>query len=63
MTTNDTNDAKLIAIDPGRVAQSVAHLIDEPEVPGSIPPTSCLLPLIQEEHYWRKHVHEVLVNR
>ena len=50
MTTNDTNDAKLIAIDPGRVAQSVAHLIHEPEVPGLIPPTSCLLPLIQEEH-------------
>ena len=41
-----------LAVIPGRVAQSVARLTQEPEVPGSIPGPahilSFLFPLIQE---------------
>ena len=57
-------------IDPGRVAQSVARLTQEPEVPGSIPgPTTYFrfTPSADSRmavvSYWRKYKHEVLVNR
>ena len=54
---------------PGRVAQSVARLTQEPEVPGSIPgpATYFLSPSAVSGRavvsYWRKYVHELLVNR
>ena len=56
---------------PGHVAQSVGHLTRKSEVLGSIPGLAIyfrlILPLIQGVgavvSYWRKYVHEVLVNR
>ena len=48
---------------PGRVAQSVARLTHEPEVR----PHSSVSPSADSRRavvsYWRKYVHEVLVNR
>ena len=41
---------------PGRVAQSVGRLTQEPEVPSSIPGPAVV-------SYWRRYMHEVLVNR
>ena len=54
---------------PGRVAQSVGHLTRKSGVPGSIPvwqhifvsPTAFSRKAVIS--YWRKYVHEVLVNR
>ena len=54
---------------PGRVAQSVARLTQEPEVPISIPvrPHTYDSPSADSKRvvvsYWRKNVHEVLVSR
>ena len=49
---------------PGRVAQLVARLTQEPEVPGSIP--GFVSPSANSRRavvsYWRKNVHGVLVN-
>ena len=53
----------------GRVAPSAARLTQEPEVPGSIPgpPHTFVSPSADSRRtnvsYWRKYVHEVLVNR
>ena len=54
----------------GRVAQSVARLTHEPEIPGSIPsPTTHTFISSSADSrravvsYWQKYVHEVLVNR
>ena len=44
----------------GRVAQSVAHLTQEPEVPASMP---ARLHIFVCRKDWRKYIHEVLVNR
>ena len=55
-----------IVLVPGRVAQSVALLTQEPEVPGSIPgpATTFVSPSADSRRaivsYWRKYVHEVL---
>ena len=55
--------------EPGRVAQSVARLTQEPEVPGSIsvwqhtfvsPSAGSRRTIVS---YWRKYMYEVLVNR
>ena len=55
---------------PRRVAQSIGHLTRKSGVLSSCPVwphTFVSLPLIQEGQlsvtYWRKYVHEVLVNR
>ena len=54
---------------PGRVAQSVARLTHEPEVPGSIPGPATYFRFSFRwfkkavASYCRKYVHEVLVNR
>ena len=54
---------------PGRVAQSVARLTHEPEVSGSKPVRShtFVSPYADSRRaifsYWRKYVHDVLVNR
>ena len=54
---------------PGCVAQSVGHLLRKSEVLGSIPSlaTYVLSPSADSRRavfsYWRKYVHEVLVNR
>ena len=54
---------------PGRVAQSVGHLTRKSGVQGLIPglATYCLSPSAFSKRavvsYWRKYVHEVLVNR
>ena len=53
----------------GRVAQSVACLSQKPEVSGSLPvrPHTFVHPSADSRKavvsYWRKHVHEALVNR
>ena len=58
-----------IFIVPGRVAQSVGHLTRKSEVLGSIAglATSFVSPSAFSRRavvsYWRKYVHEVLVNR
>ena len=53
-----------------RVAQSTARLTQEPEIPGSIPgPVTCFCFSSSADSgravvsYWRRYVHEVLVNR
>ena len=56
---------------PGRVAQSVGHLTRKPGVLGSIPGLATYMTFISPSafsrravvSYWRKYVHEVLVNR
>ena len=54
---------------PGRVAQSVARLTEEPEVPGSIPGPATYFRFSSADsrravvNYWRRYVHELLVNR
>ena len=54
---------------PGRVAQSVGHLTRKSEVLGSIPglANTFVFPSSDSRRavvsYWRKYVHEVLVNR
>ena len=52
---------------PGRVAQSVGHLTRKSGVLGSIPGLFSFLLLFFSKRavvsYWRKCVHEVLVNR
>ena len=54
---------------PGRVAQSVGHLTCKSGVLGSIPglATYFVSPSVDSRRavvsYWRKYVHEVLVNR
>ena len=54
---------------PDCVAQSVARLIKEPGVPGSIPGpvTYFVSPSADSRRevvsYWRKYAHEILVNR
>ena len=54
---------------PGRVVQSVAHLTQEPEVPGSIPGPATYFRFSSSADsrgaavsYWRKYTHKVLVN-
>ena len=53
---------------PGRVAQSIARLTQEPEVPSSIPGPATYFrsPSTDSRRavasFWRKYVHEVLVN-
>ena len=47
---------------PGRVAQSVARLTQELEVPGSILGPATYFPFLAIS-YWRRYVHEALVNR
>ena len=57
------------SVTPGRVAQSVGHLTRKSEVLGSIPglATNFVSPSADSRgavvSYWRKYVHEVLVNR
>ena len=65
-----TNDCtKLPCLLPGRVALSVAHLTQEPEVPGSIPDPAITFvsPSFDSRRtvvgYRRQYVHIVLVNR
>ena len=54
---------------PSRLSQSVTRLTEEPEVPDSIPvpATYFVSPSADSNRavvsYWRKYVHEVLVNR
>ena len=53
---------------PGRVAQSVARLTQEPEVPGSIPGPATYFRFSADSRravvsYLRKYVHEALVKR
>ena len=52
---------------PGRVAQSVGHLTSKSGVLGSIWPHTFVSPSAFSRRavvsYWRKYVHEVLVNR
>ena len=53
---------------PDHIAQSVAHLTQDPEVPGSIPgPHAFISPSADSRRavisYWQKYVHIVLVNR
>ena len=54
---------------PGRVAQSVGHLTRKSEVLGSIPSLATYVRFSFSwfkrgvVSYWRKYVHEVLVNR
>ena len=54
---------------PGRVAQSIGRLTQEPDVSSSIPvrPHTFVSPSADSTRavvsYWRKYVHEVLVNR
>ena len=58
-----------ILVKPGRVAQSVGHLTRKSEVLGSIPGLATYFrfsfrrPRRAVVSYWRKYVHEVLVNR
>ena len=47
---------------PGRVAQSVGHLTRKSGVLGSIPGLATFF-RFSFVSYWRKYVHEVLVNR
>ena len=51
----------------GRVVQSVGHLTRKSEVVGSIPGLATVSPSADSRgvdvSYWRKYVHEVLVNR
>ena len=60
---------KLLILVPGRVAQSVGHLTRKSGVLGSIPvwPHTFVFPSSYSRgavvSYWRKYVHEVLVNR
>ena len=55
----------LQGLQPGHVAQSVGHLTRKSEVLGSIPafvsPSADLRGTVVS--FWRKYVHEVLVNR
>ena len=54
---------------PGRVAQSVGHLTRKSEVLGSIPGLATYFVSHSVDSrgavvsYWRKYVHEVLINR
>ena len=54
---------------PGRVAQSVGHLTRKSEVLGSIPGLATYFRFPSADSrgafvsYWRKYVHEVLINR
>ena len=54
---------------PGRVAQSIGHLTRKSEVLGSIPGLATYFHFPSADSrravvsYWRKYVHEVLVNR
>ena len=54
---------------PGRVAQSVGYLTRKSEVLGSIPGLATYFRFSSADSrgavvsYWRKYVHEVLVNR
>ena len=54
---------------PGRLAQSVERLTQEPEVPGSIPspPHTFVSPSADSRRtvgsYWRKYEHKILVIR
>ena len=56
-------------LQPGRVAQSVEHLTRKSGVPGSIPGLATYFRFSFRfsrravVSYWRKYVHEVLVNR
>ena len=60
---------KLAAGKPGRVAQSVGHLTRKSGVLGSIPGLATYFRFSfrffkkGSRSYWRKYVHEVLVNR
>ena len=60
--------ARIVNEWPGRVAQSVARLTQEPEDPGSPVRPHTFVSLSAGSRravvsYWRKYVHEVLVNR
>ena len=63
------NIYKLTAFSPGRAAQSVGHLARKSEVLGSIPGLATYFRFSfavsrgAVVSYWRKYVHEVLVNR
>ena len=64
----DSNEYTQYTILPGRVAQSEGHLTRKSEVLGSIPrPHTFVSPSTGSRRavvsYWRKYVHEVLVNR
>ena len=48
-------------MEPGHVAQSVGHLTRKSGVLGSIPGLATYFRAVVS--YWRKYVHEVLVNR
>ena len=48
---------------PGRVAKSVGHLTRKSEVLGSIPGLATTDSRRAVVSYWRKYVHEILVNR
>ena len=60
---------KTLILEPGRVAQSVEHLTRKSDVLGSIPGLAhtFIFPSADSRgavvSYWRKYVHEVLVNR
>ena len=60
------NSISFLSVPPGRIAQSVGHLTRKSEVLGSIPHTF-VSPSAESRRavvsYWRKFVHEVLVNR
>ena len=64
-------EASLHNLLPGRVAQSVGHLIRKSDVQGSIPGLATYSTFVSPSadsrgavvSYWRKYVHEVLVNR
>ena len=69
LTYSLTHASRRLKQKPGRVAQSVGHLTHKSEVLGSIPglTTSFVSPSADSRvtvfSYWRKYMHEVLVNR
>ena len=68
-TVVHTADMTISAVQPGRVAQSVGHLTRKSGVLGSIPGLATYFRFsfrfsrTAVVSYWRKYVHEVLVNR
>ena len=64
-----TFEEKNLKVQPGRVAQSVGHLTRKSGVLGSIPGLATYFRFSFRfsrravVSYWRKYVHEVLVNR
>ena len=63
-----SENGQVAPVEPGRVVQSVGHLTHKSEGLGSIPvwPYTFVSPADSRRavvSYWRKYVHEVLVNR